>query len=431
MLLVASDRLSAYDVIMPTPIPEKGRVLTEVANFWFAKLAPHRPQPPHRHRPGERGGARGARAGARALHRGEDAEDAADRGGRARLPRGLRLEGVPGDRRASAASSCLPGCSAPPSSRSPSSPRPRRRRRARTTRTSPSSAWRRSWAEARAKEVRDVAIRLYTAAAEFALTKGIIIADTKFEFGVDAAGRLHLIDEALTPDSSRFWPLATYKVGESPESFDKQYIRNWLDSIGFARKPPAPAGAARGGAEDLGEVPGSPQAPRRVKRTVLLDMGGVLVELGGERPFLEMIGEGIGAEEMWRRWLASPSVRAHETGRMDTPDVRRRGGARVRPLGEPGGIPRALHAAGCTGPFEGAHDLLDELAGLHRTAILTNISAVHWPIAEGYGLFDKVRARDRLLPRRRHQARPRLLRDRAGGAGRGHRRAPSSSTTTW
>jgi phosphoribosylaminoimidazole-succinocarboxamide synthase len=94
--------------------------------------------------------------------------------------------------------------------------------------------------EARAKEVRDVAVRLYTEAAEFALTKGIIIADTKFEFGVDANDRLHLIDEILTPDSSRFWPLATYRVGESPESFDKQYVRNWLDSIGFARKPPAP-----------------------------------------------------------------------------------------------------------------------------------------------------------------------------------------------
>jgi len=95
--------------------------------------------------------------------------------------------------------------------------------------------------EARAKEVRDTAIRLYKSAAEYALSRGIIIADTKFEFGVDAAGRLHLIDEALTPDSSRFWPRDTYRVGESPESFDKQYVRNWLDSIGFARKPPAPA----------------------------------------------------------------------------------------------------------------------------------------------------------------------------------------------
>ena len=93
---------------------------------------------------------------------------------------------------------------------------------------------------ARAAEVRDTAVRLYTEAAAYALGKGIIIADTKFEFGLDDHGKLHLIDEALTPDSSRFWPLATYKVGESPESFDKQYIRNWLDAIGFNRKPPAP-----------------------------------------------------------------------------------------------------------------------------------------------------------------------------------------------
>jgi phosphoribosylaminoimidazole-succinocarboxamide synthase len=95
--------------------------------------------------------------------------------------------------------------------------------------------------EARAREVRETAIKLYAAAAEFALARGIIIADTKFEFGVDAAGKLHLIDEALTPDSSRFWPLDTYREGDSPESFDKQYVRNWLDAIGFERKPPAPA----------------------------------------------------------------------------------------------------------------------------------------------------------------------------------------------
>jgi phosphoribosylaminoimidazole-succinocarboxamide synthase len=94
--------------------------------------------------------------------------------------------------------------------------------------------------EARAAEIRDTAIRLYTAAAEYALTRGIIIADTKFEFGLDAGGKLVLIDEALTPDSSRFWPAATWREGESPESFDKQYIRNWLESIGFDKKPPAP-----------------------------------------------------------------------------------------------------------------------------------------------------------------------------------------------
>jgi phosphoribosylaminoimidazole-succinocarboxamide synthase len=92
----------------------------------------------------------------------------------------------------------------------------------------------------RAREVRDTAIRLYQAAADYALGRGIIIADTKFEFGLDASGTLHLIDEALTPDSSRFWPQATWREGSSPESFDKQYVRNWLDSIGFERKPPAP-----------------------------------------------------------------------------------------------------------------------------------------------------------------------------------------------
>ena len=91
-----------------------------------------------------------------------------------------------------------------------------------------------------AEKIRRCSLALYQAAADYALTRGIIIADTKFEFGLDAKGQLHLIDEALTPDSSRFWPLDTYQVGVSPESFDKQYIRNWLDSIGFNRKPPAP-----------------------------------------------------------------------------------------------------------------------------------------------------------------------------------------------
>jgi phosphoribosylaminoimidazole-succinocarboxamide synthase len=92
----------------------------------------------------------------------------------------------------------------------------------------------------RANEVRDVTIKLYQTACDFAATKGIMIADTKFEFGLDSAGKLTLMDEALTPDSSRFWPTATYQVGTSPESFDKQFVRNWLESISFNKKPPAP-----------------------------------------------------------------------------------------------------------------------------------------------------------------------------------------------
>ena len=124
-------------------------------------------------------------------------------------------------------------------------------------------------------------------------------------------------------------------------------------------------------------------------RTVLLDMGGVLVELGGEQHFLEMIGGDVSAEEMWRRWLASPSVRAHETGRLDSrsfaEEAVREFGLAVGPAEFLAHFTSWLH-----GPFDGAHDLLEELAGRHRTAILTNISAVHWPIAEAYGLFDKV-----------------------------------------
>ena len=94
--------------------------------------------------------------------------------------------------------------------------------------------------EARANEVRDATLALYTQAAEYAATKGIIIADTKFEFGADAAGRIHLIDEILTPDSSRFWPVAEYKVGMSPPSFDKQFVRDWLETQPWNKKAPAP-----------------------------------------------------------------------------------------------------------------------------------------------------------------------------------------------
>ena len=91
-----------------------------------------------------------------------------------------------------------------------------------------------------AEQVKNATLALYTQAAEYALTRGIIIADTKFEFGTDAAGKLYLIDEALTPDSSRFWPADQYKVGSNPPSFDKQFVRDWLESSGWNKKPPAP-----------------------------------------------------------------------------------------------------------------------------------------------------------------------------------------------
>jgi len=93
----------------------------------------------------------------------------------------------------------------------------------------------------RAEQVKKLSIQLYTMAAEYALEKGIIIADTKFEFGEDESGVIHLIDEALTPDSSRFWRESTYKKGSNPESFDKQYIRDYLDTLDWDKKSPAPS----------------------------------------------------------------------------------------------------------------------------------------------------------------------------------------------
>ena len=239
LLIVTTDRLSAYDVILPNPVPEKGRVLTELANFWFARLASIVPNhltgidPESVVSPDERAQVRGRSIVVKKMKT---------------LPieavvRGY-LEGSGWKEYQESGKVC--GIALPPGLRRASKlPQPI------FTPATKAEAGHHDEnitfehvvemiGEARAKEVRDTAIALYKAAADYALARGIIIADTKFEFGVDAAGKLHLIDEALTPDSSRFWPLDTWRVGESPESFDKQYVRNWLDSIGFARKPPAP-----------------------------------------------------------------------------------------------------------------------------------------------------------------------------------------------
>ena len=95
--------------------------------------------------------------------------------------------------------------------------------------------------ETLAKQVRDVAIAIYQKAADYALQRGIIIADTKFEFGLDDQGKLYLIDEALTPDSSRFWPVDGYKPGISPPSFDKQFVRDYLETLDWNKKAPGPS----------------------------------------------------------------------------------------------------------------------------------------------------------------------------------------------
>lgn len=239
LLLVTSDRLSAYDVILPTPIPHKGEILVALANFWFEKLkhivpnqqtdidpatvvAPHeRDQVAGRALVVKRYKVLPIEAVVRGYLEGS---------GWAEYQQSQSVCGValpPGLQRASK----LPEPIFTPATKAEAGEHDE---------NIDFATCEKIIGAARAREVRDVAIRLYKEAADYALTRGIIIADTKFEFGLDANGTLHLIDEVLTPDSSRFWPLATYKVGSSPESFDKQFIRNWLDSIHFNRKPPAP-----------------------------------------------------------------------------------------------------------------------------------------------------------------------------------------------
>ena len=239
LLVIQSDRLSAFDVILPTPIPGKGRVLTELSNFWFAKL--HHVIPNH---------LTGTAP--------ESVVSAADRpqvAGRAMVVRKykpLLIEAVvrgyiigsgwsdyqktgavcgitlpPGLQQAQK----LPQVLFTPASKAPAGQHDENISYAEVEKTI---------GAALAAKVREVSIQLYTEAAAHAATRGIIIADTKFEFGTDAAGSLVLIDEALTPDSSRFWPAAEYRTGISPPSFDKQIIRDWLETTTWDKKPPAP-----------------------------------------------------------------------------------------------------------------------------------------------------------------------------------------------
>jgi len=239
LLLVTTDRLSAYDVILPTPIPHKGEILVSLANFWFQKLAHIVPNqltgidPETVVTAAERDQVHGR---AIVVNKYQVLPiEAVVRGylegsGWAEYQQSQSVCGVPlpaGLQRASK----LPSPIFTPATKAEAGEHDE---------NIDYATCEKIIGVERAAEVRDVALRLYSVAADYALTKGIIIADTKFEFGVNRAGTLHVIDEVLTPDSSRFWPLDSYLVGVSPESFDKQFIRNWLDSIGFNRKPPAP-----------------------------------------------------------------------------------------------------------------------------------------------------------------------------------------------
>jgi phosphoribosylaminoimidazole-succinocarboxamide synthase len=240
LLIVQTDRLSAFDVILPTPIPGKGKVLTALSNFWFQKLGHVIPN----HLTGI--------APESVVKKDSDREQIAGRAFVVRRLKPLPVEAIVRGYIAGSGwkeylkTGKVCGISLPlglkeaqklpqpiftPSTKAPAG-------------THDENI---SFADAEkllgketAANVRDTSIRLYSDAAEYAAKKGIIIADTKFEFGLDDTGKLYLIDEVLTPDSSRFWPADQYQTGMSPPSFDKQFVRDWLEAQHWNKKPPAP-----------------------------------------------------------------------------------------------------------------------------------------------------------------------------------------------
>ena len=240
MLIVASDRLSAFDVILPEPIPGKGQILTQISNFWFGKLAHIMPN----HFTGQSVYDVLPEAEARAVEKRAVVAkrltpvkiEAIVRGYLAgsgwkeyqktgavcgiRLPENLRE------------AEKLPEILFTPSTKAEVGGHDE---------NISFTKCENIIGKELAAQVRDKAVALYSEAAAYAETRGIIICDTKFEFGLDDKGTLTLMDEVLTPDSSRFWPQSQYQTGISPPSFDKQFVRDWLEHSGWNKQPPAPA----------------------------------------------------------------------------------------------------------------------------------------------------------------------------------------------
>src|SRR5882672_8439071 len=240
LLIVTTDRLSAFDVVLPDPIPFKGEVLTQISLFWFAKtqhiVANHlsrlrvedvvgddaeRAQLAGRAMVVKKLKPLPIEAVVRGYLIGSGYKDYKLRGSVCgiALPPGLQMA----DR--------LPEPLFTPASKAPAGQHDE---------NIDFDAIVKLVGHDHAASIRRIALEIYGFAAEHALARNIIIADTKFEFGIDKAGDLLLIDEALTPDSSRFWPVASYKPGISPPSFDKQFVRDYLESLHWDKKPPAP-----------------------------------------------------------------------------------------------------------------------------------------------------------------------------------------------
>jgi len=240
LVIVASDRLSAFDVVLPTPIPDKGKVLTQLSSFWFEKTAHLVPNhliatdvadfpAPFRDHP-ELGGravlvkrceridfecvARGYVSGSAWSEYRADGTVAGER-----LPRGLEESARLDEPMFTPATKAITGHDE------------------NISRAQLAAALGRPLA----KRLEEATIALYRYAHAYALGRGLILADTKFEFGLDADGTLVLIDEALTPDSSRYWDARTYRPGGTPPSYDKQFVRDFLIAQGWDREPPGPA----------------------------------------------------------------------------------------------------------------------------------------------------------------------------------------------
>ena len=241
LLIVTTDRLSAYDVVLPDPVPGKGEVLTTLSNFWFEKMADLVPN----HLTGTDIGsvvpdsevADALRSRSIVVRRlkplpieavvrgyliGSGWRDYLDTGAVCGidLPAGLEQ------------ASRLPETLFTPATKAAVGDHDENISYEQVEELIGATL---------AAKVRDMTIRIYERAAAFALERGIIIADTKFEFGQDEEGRLYLIDEVLTPDSSRFWPASEYKTGISPPSFDKQFVRDYLDTLDWDKTAPGPA----------------------------------------------------------------------------------------------------------------------------------------------------------------------------------------------
>lgn len=239
LLIVTTDRLSAFDVVMPTPIAGKGQVLTQVSAFWFDKLKAIVPS-------------QALDIAPESVVAANEREQVAGRAIVVKKLKALPVEAIvrgylvgSGWKEYQASQSV---CGIPLPAGLTLADRLPEPIFTPSTKAAVGAHDENIAFDAMAAligsdlavQVRDVSLALYKAAAEYALTRGIIIADTKFEFGVDEAGALVWIDEALTPDSSRFWPADQYQPGSNPPSFDKQFVRDWLEASGWNKQPPGP-----------------------------------------------------------------------------------------------------------------------------------------------------------------------------------------------